>query len=94
VLQAASSIFAPGSRTAAIRGIPRKVVAHLVSVPTASSALRERYDQRRVPAALGATTARASSRRRRSDASEQAAAAHDNRAGAGDRVVKRRETQR
>ena len=45
-----------------------------------------------MPAALGATTARASSRRRRSDASERAAAAHDNRAGAGDRVVERRTT--
>ena len=48
--------------------------------------------QRGVPAAVGATTARASSRRRRSEASEQAAAAHDNRTGAGDRVVERRTT--
>ena len=38
------------------------------AIPTASSTLRERYDQRRVPAAVGATTARAS---RRSTASKQ-----------------------
>ena len=40
-LQTASLGFARARRRAAIRAIPRKVVAHLLAIPTASSALRE-----------------------------------------------------
>ena len=39
VLQAASSIFCLAH--GAERAVPRKVVAHLLAIPTASSALRE-----------------------------------------------------
>ena len=41
VLQAASSIFCLAHGAERLSPVPRKVVAHLLAIPTASSALRE-----------------------------------------------------